>query len=137
MPNEPIWLPARAVIDINQELVEQTGENHALLFADKLDSALARPINAYLYEEVYDTVTLSVNLMLALGQAHPFEQGNKRTAFYSGLNFLLDNGYELLHPDTTEFAKDFEAAVMREMPPEVFEQIIAPWIESLPEEAEE
>jgi death-on-curing protein len=134
LPNEPIWLPRQAVIDINREVVEATGENHALLFPDKLESALARPINAYFYEETYDVVSLTVNLMVAIGQAHAFEQGNKRTAFISGLAFLGDNGYAFVHPDTTPFAMDIEAVITREMSPGEFEEYFAHWVVPLPED---
>ncbi|QND35827.1 type II toxin-antitoxin system death-on-curing family toxin (plasmid) [Sinorhizobium meliloti] len=134
MPNEPFWLPAQAVIDINQETVAATGEDHVLLFPEKLDGALARPRFAFYYDEIYNVVTLSVNLMMAIGQAHAFEQGNKRTAFTSGLAFLYDNGFGFSHPDSTEFAQAFEAMVINQLPPQAFEHEIVLWIEPLPDD---
>ncbi|WP_234888852.1 hypothetical protein [Sinorhizobium meliloti] len=78
--------------------------------------------------------TAGVNLMMAIGQAHAFEQGNKRTAFTFGLAFLYDNGFGFSHPDSTEFAQAFEAMVINQLPPQAFEHEIVPWIEPLPDD---
>ena len=42
-----------------------------------------------------DAVSLGAIYMEAIGQAHAFEQGNKRTAFDSGFAFMMANGYDL------------------------------------------
>ena len=102
MPNEPLWLPKSAAILFNEQAVAETGENHALLDEAKLEGALMRPQNLFHYTFNYDTVSLATSYMLAIAQAHPFEQGNKRTGFTSGFAFMFTNGYELLPQADTE-----------------------------------
>lgn len=64
-----------------------------------------RPQNAWLYEKHYEIVSLTVNLMLAIPQAHAFEPGNKRTGFVAGFAFMKTNGYERLpSADSTDLA---------------------------------
>ncbi|QLF69707.1 type II toxin-antitoxin system death-on-curing family toxin [Peteryoungia desertarenae] len=128
MPSEPLWLDDQAVIEINRYLVGRTGERHALLFPDRLAGAVLRPRNAFFYEKNSNTLSLSVNLMVAIGQAHAFEQGNKRTAFASGIAFLNDNGYDLRHPDGEELGMMLEAVILRQTAPAALEAMLAPWI---------
>ncbi|WP_320196084.1 type II toxin-antitoxin system death-on-curing family toxin [Agrobacterium rosae] len=96
LPSEPVWLPAEVIISYNKQHVAQTGENHAVLFPEKLDGALQRPITSWHYNSNHDAVSLAVICMEAIASAHAFEQGNKRTAFDAGFVFLMANGYELL-----------------------------------------
>jgi len=84
-------------------LVAATGEPHFLRDRGLLESALARPQNAFVYGEE-DVVVLAVRLMAGLAQSHPFEQGNKRTAFVAMVQFLNANGYELVIEDSSPWA---------------------------------
>jgi death on curing protein len=68
-----------------------------------LESAVARPRNHWTYGET-DTVILAVALLLGIARNHPFEQGNKRTAYTAADSFLYLNGYELNVPDGEELA---------------------------------
>jgi death on curing protein len=79
LPSEPRWLPIGAVIEINRIVVRATGERHFLRDSGLLDSALARPQNAFAYGEE-DVIALAVRLLAGIAMAHAFEQGNKRTA---------------------------------------------------------
>jgi death-on-curing protein len=103
LPSEPRWLPVGAVIEHNKLEVEATGERHLVRDFGLLESALARPRNAFVYGE-QDIVALAVALMAGIAQAHAFEQGNKRTAFAALRLFLLPNGYDLAINDATEWA---------------------------------
>lgn len=118
--NEPLWLEVAQVTAINQVQVESTGENYALLFSDKLESALYRPYQQFAYGGVDDVLLLTVYTMEAIAKAHAFEQGNKRTAFAAGSLFLENNGYLLKRPDGEEFAQAFVALVTNEITPEDF-----------------
>lgn len=133
MPSEPFWIRQEVVIGLNRQAVEETGENHALLFPDRLEACIVRPQTLYHYGAVEDVVTLSVSLMVSIAQAHPFEQGNKRTGFMSGLTFLYDNGYSCRIPDTPGVAGMFQQVVIREAEPELFEDMLANFVEPLPE----
>ncbi|MBV9115219.1 MAG: type II toxin-antitoxin system death-on-curing family toxin [Hyphomicrobiales bacterium] len=64
-----------------------------------MSSALARPRHCYIYDGERDILWLAVSLLAAIVQNHPFEQGNKRTAFLAALIFLNKNGYDLTFPD--------------------------------------
>ena len=128
LPNEPIWVPFDAALTFNKQQTAETGENHALLFAEKLEGALMRPQNAWHYDNQYDIVKLTVNLMTAIPQAHPFEQGNKRTGFVSGFAFLAANGYELLPgADGTNLAVLHTEAILNEGTPGEFEEYLRFW----------
>jgi death on curing protein len=103
LPNEPRWLPIEAVIEYNRLEVEATGEHHFVRDLGLLESALARPQNAFAYGED-DIVVLAVRLMAGIAQAHAFEQGNKRTAFEALWHFLRLNGYDLAIEDSQTWA---------------------------------
>lgn len=128
MQNDPEWLPLNAVVEINQVHVSETGECHALLFPEKLESALDRTVNAYLYGDNEDVLSLGVKLMFAVAEAHAFEQGNKRTGFTAGLLFMQYNGYSYDTPDTNEQAELFRAVVVGEVQYEIFEDYVAAYI---------
>lgn len=97
MQSEPIWLPTEVVVSINISNIIQTGEGHALLFPEKLDGALERPKNLWLYEpEDADALRLAVSYMESIARAHAFEQGNKRTGFDAGFIFLSTNGWDIV-----------------------------------------
>src|SRR5271167_4869447 len=89
-----------AVIEHNRLEVKATGERHFVRDPGLLESALARPRNFFSYGED-DIVVLAVALMAGIGQAHAFEQGNKRTAFAAMRLFLGANGYDTSFDDTT------------------------------------
>jgi hypothetical protein len=72
LPNvEPDWLPVEAVVDANRSLVAVTGERHLLRDVGLLESALARPQNAFAYGET-DLIVLAVRLMAGIAQSHAF-----------------------------------------------------------------
>ena len=105
MPNEPNWLPIEVVIEHNRLELAGTGEQHFLRDVGLLESALARPRNAFAYGEE-DIVILAVRLLAAIAQAHAFEQGNKRTAFAAARLFLRANGYDTAFDDTVWWANE-------------------------------
>jgi death-on-curing protein len=59
-----------------------------------LESALARPRHAALYEDA-DLAAQAATLVWGLTENQPFIDGNKRTALVVGLTFLRVNGYSL------------------------------------------
>jgi death on curing protein len=71
LPNEPRWLPIEVVIEINRTVVMNTGERHFLREPGLLESAMARPQNAFAYGEG-DIVALAVRLLAGLAHAHAF-----------------------------------------------------------------
>ena len=127
MPNEPIWLPIEAVIEHNRLEVEATGEQHFLRDRGLLESALARPRNAFAYG-AEDIVVLAVRLMAGVSQAHAFEQGNKRTAFAAMRLFLRINGCDTAFEDALRWADAIIAFVEHRSTEEDFVRAIRPFI---------
>nr|WP_246204920.1 type II toxin-antitoxin system death-on-curing family toxin [Altericroceibacterium indicum] len=111
MVNEPRWLSVDDLITFNRLAVQQTGEPFSIRDQKLLESAWAKPQNHkttkpqnhWHYGE-QDIVLLAVQLLLDIARDHPFEQGNKRTAFAAADAFLYLNGYEMHAPDGTPLA---------------------------------
>ncbi len=102
-----------------------TRERHFLRDPGLLDSALARPQNAFAYGEE-DIVVLAVRLLAGLALAHAFEQGNKRTSFVALTEFLMINGYDLEIQDTTRWADEVIALVEHRSTEDEFVAAIRP-----------
>jgi death-on-curing protein len=112
--NEPFWLPPEEIIELNRDLVAGTGEPFLLRDRALLESACARPINLWAYEQVDDAVALAVSLLFGIAQNHVFMQGNKRTGFIAALMMLRTNSWRLRPDiDSAELA-DAVVAVLRE-----------------------
>lgn len=111
MRNEPRWLSAGDIVEINRGLLAGSGERHFILKPNELESAAARPASLWAYQEEDDLAVLAVRLLAGIARNHPFEQGNKRTAFVAALNFLLTNGWRLDIADSEEHAILIEALV--------------------------
>ena len=128
MPNEPRWLAADAVIALNQEAVRRTSERFLLRDAALLESACANPANRWHYAGESDVLALGVAVMLALARNHPFEQGNKRTAFAAFVAFLDINGYRLTAPDDVWLADLRVAALERQADEGDLVAALAPYV---------
>jgi death-on-curing protein len=118
LPNEPIWLPVEAssnTIASNS----QTGEHHFVRDLGLLESALARPRNAFAYGEE-DIIVLAVALISGVSRAHAFEQGNKRTAFAAMRLFLRANGYDTAFDDTIDWADEMVKLIEHRLSEEDF-----------------
>lgn len=95
MSVEPLWVTVDEAIALNQVIVQATGENHLVRDRGALESALTRTFNYFHYDHVDELAALAAQLVLAIGKAHAFEQGNKRTAWAAGRLFIRNNGYRL------------------------------------------
>lgn len=95
MSVEPLWVTADEAIALNQVIVQATGESHFVRDQGALEGALNRPLNYFQYHDVEEVDALAAQLVLAIGKAHAFEQGNKRTAWAAGRLFIRNNGYRL------------------------------------------
>ena len=127
MPNEPIWLPVEVVVEHNRFELADTGEHHFVRDFGLLESALARPRNAFAYGEE-DIVVLAVALMAGVSWAHAFEQGNKRTAFAAMRLFLRANGYDTAFDDTIEWADEMVKLIDHRLTEEDFIVLLRPFV---------
>jgi death-on-curing protein len=112
------------IVDVNRREVASTGEPHLVLNRDLIDSAAARPRNAWAYGE-YSVASLAASLTCGICWNHGFAQGNKRTAWTSGLVFLEMNGFSYRSPDTPEGAYWISALVRRIESEEAYAEYLA------------
>ncbi len=101
MSLEPAWIEVHEVIALNRGAVVLTGESHAVLNSGTLESAVMAPRQVFFYDREGDVGALVCKMIVSLCRAHAFEQGNKRTAWLSGVMFLNINGYDI-RLNTTE-----------------------------------
>jgi len=127
LPNEPRWLPIEAVIEHNRLELAGTGEKHFVRDLGLLDSALARPRNAFAYGEE-DIIALAVALLAGISRAHAFEQGNKRTAFAAMRLFLRSNGFDTVFDDTVAWADEIISLVEHRSTEEDFIRALRPFV---------
>lgn len=93
---EPIWVPPRAVVAIQAELIAEHGGLAGPPRHGDLEAALGRPVNLHAYSETPPTLPrLAAACGFALARGHCFPDGNKRVALAIIDVFLRMNGLEL------------------------------------------
>jgi death-on-curing protein len=95
---EPGWIELSEVVALNKGAVTITREQHLLINPGTLESAVMSPRNLFQCENEDDVGVLACRLIVALSRAHAFIQGNKRTAWLSGVMFQNINGYDIVLP---------------------------------------
>ena len=95
---EPEWICVAVALAIHEEQIAEHGGGEGVRDAGLLESALARPRNAWGYG-VTDLCALAASLGHGIARNHPFVDGNKRTAFVAVETFLILNGVELMAGD--------------------------------------
>ncbi len=96
---EPIWLTRSIVEAIHISQIREHGGQYGIRDINLLESAIARPINRWSYEQKSGIFLLAAAYGYGLVKNHCFIDGNKRVAFMAMYTFLGLNGYEI---DTTE-----------------------------------
>jgi death-on-curing protein len=93
---DPIWVPLRAVIAIQGELIAEHGGLAGPTRQGDLEAALGRPVNLHAYSESPPSLPrLAAAYGFALARGHCFPDGNKRVALAVMDVFLRMNGEEL------------------------------------------
>jgi death-on-curing protein len=78
---DPSWVPQRAVIAIQAELIAEHGGLTGPPRQGDLEAALGRPVNLHAYSESPQTLArLAAAYGFALARGHCFPDGNKRAA---------------------------------------------------------
>ncbi len=95
MTTEPKWLGVDAVLVMHAEQLAEHGGADGVRDLGLLDSALARPRNAWSYGES-DLIALGALYAAGVMRNHPFVDGNKRTGFLAAYAFLYVNGLEIV-----------------------------------------
>ena len=132
MASEPLWLSPDDVEGINRAIVAVTGENFFVRDHGLLNSACARPQQHWHYDAQRDVLELAVVLLLGVARNHPFEQGNKRTAFVAAREFLALNGWELSDGLDSQAAADvIIAAIIGETADDALVVLLSRFIQPL------
>ncbi|BCG59371.1 type II toxin-antitoxin system death-on-curing family toxin [Paenibacillus sp. URB8-2] len=90
------YLTVQEVIAINVAMIQNysKGEQIGIKNPSLLESAVLRPQSSAFGEDAYSSIwDKAAALFESLGQNHPFQNANKRTAFTSLLIFLRFNGF--------------------------------------------
>ena len=96
----PVWVPLRAVVAIQGELIAEHGGLIGPPRQGDLEAALGRPINLHTYSETRPSITrLAAAYGFALTRGHCFPDGNKRVALAVVDVFLRLNGLALTADD--------------------------------------
>jgi death-on-curing protein len=95
MTPAPQWISRKALLLLHEESLAQFGGARGLRDEGLLESALARPQNAFAYKPGVTIAELAASYAFGLAKNHPFVDGNKRAAFLSIGLFLGINGYRL------------------------------------------
>jgi len=98
---DPSWVPLRAVIAIQGELIAEHGGLVGQPRTGDLEAALGRPMNLHAYAESPPSLPrLAAAYGFALARGHCFPDGNKRVALAIIDVFLHMNGLELIAEET-------------------------------------
>ena len=89
--SEPRWLTSEEIRVAHERQLVRFGGPAGLRDENALESALARPINRWRYEEA-DLASLAAAYAFGLARNHAFIDGNKRIAFVAMMLFLRLNG---------------------------------------------
>lgn len=95
----PRWVPRLVLDAVHLDQLREHGGLPGIRDEHALEAALARPLQKHHYEPDSDLATLAAAYAFGLVKAHPFNDGNKRTAFLAAMIFLGLNGKDL---DATE-----------------------------------
>jgi death-on-curing protein len=120
----PVWIPPRAVVAIQLELIAEHGGLAGPARMGELEAALARPQQQFSYANPQPSLEqLAAAYGFALARTHCFPDGNKRIALAAIDVFLQLNGRELL-------AKEVDAAntMQRVAAGDLTEEQLAEWI---------
>jgi death-on-curing protein len=88
---EPVWLLRAVVEAIHHDQIIEHGGLPGLRDGSGLEAALARPRHKWLYEAVAMPALVSAS-GFGIARSHPFNDGNKRTAFLAMAVFANRNG---------------------------------------------
>jgi death-on-curing protein len=93
--DEPEWVLKSVVLALQEEQLAEHGGRGGLRDEGLLDSALARPRNAFAFGGETDLASLAAAYAAGIAKNHPFIDGDKRVSNVVTFMFLALNGYNL------------------------------------------
>lgn len=101
-----VWISEALALAIHERQLAEHGGSSGVRDAGLLQSALARPLQAWSYgDPPPDLASLAAALAHGLARNHPFVDGNKRTAHVCYRVFLKLNGAELVASDEEKYLR--------------------------------
>jgi death-on-curing protein len=120
---EPKWIDKRALLLLHEESLAAFGGARGMRDEGLLDSALARPVNKFLYEKIHDLAALAAAYGFGIARNHAFVDGNKRAAYLAMGLFIAING-KRLRPDQLDAIQ----AVLALAAGNIDEAVLAKWM---------
>jgi death on curing protein len=96
---EPLWLDRSIIEALHAAQIREHGGQPGTRDEGLLESALARPMNVWGYNQGVDVASLAAEYGYGLAKNHAFLDGNKRIGFVAANVFLLLNGFEIDAPE--------------------------------------
>lgn len=122
---EPMWVPRLAVEAAHHDQLVEHGGLQGARDKHALQAAMARPQQRRHYEPAADLAALAAAYAFGIATAHPFTDGNKRTAYVTAEVCLALNGYTVTWSDA-EIVETMLAVAANEMA----EDELASWFRS-------
>lgn len=127
-----VWIEKEVVLGIHDRQLAEHGGSSGVRDETLLESALARPQQAYAYgDPLPDLATLAASLAFGLARNHPFVDGNKRTAAVTCEIFIELNSATLT-ADDLELFPQFLALAQGDISEEEFATWLRKHIETEP-----
>ena len=129
---EPIWVLTESVKAIHQRQLAEHGGRIGIRDLGHLESALARPKNAFLYSKGKSSIqSLAAIYAYAITKNHPFVDGNKRVALVVCMLFLKLNKWSVLASQETLYTAFWDLAAGN-----VSEENFILWLNSVSQKSE-
>ena len=130
--SEPIWVLTESVKAIHKRQLAEHGGSIGIRDLRLLESALARPKNAFLYSEGKSSIqSLAAIYAYAITKNHPFVDGNKRVALVVCMLFLKLNKWSVLASQETLYTAFWDLAAGK-----VSEENFILWLNSVSQKFE-
>ena len=113
------------VLLAHREQITEHGGGDGVRDMGLLQSALARPQNAFHYNQVNSLSRLAASYAFGIAKNHAFVDGNKRSALVTSIMFLELNGYGLRSTQQENYLTFYDLAQG-----ELTEEQLADWMES-------
>ena len=112
---EPVWVSKEVVLVVHDLLLAEHGGQPGLRDEGLLEAALARPQQLLSYDDP-NLFSLAAAYVSGIIRNHPFLDGNKRTAFMVGFDFLYQNGklLDAPEPQAAQMVLDLAAKKIKE-----------------------
>ena len=102
--SEPVWITIATLHLLHARQLELFGGLQGVRDEGAIESALARPLNAWTHGTATDIETLAASYLCAVVRQQGYLDGNKRTALAAMLVFLRLNGRALSAPGPELYA---------------------------------